>query len=298
MSENQETNQDNSTDNLSNQPTPDKAEKDAFFPSPYSLSQYVPPKTDFDGVEHAGEYTEGKWKVLMIGAEERYLPMDNGTFFSTGNHPVETALPLKHLMEAGFEVEVATIGGNPVKFEWWAMPAEDQAVAGTMETLEEKFRSPKKLSDLAPELGADSPYLGVFIPGGHGTLTGLPTSKEVQQTLDWALDHDRFIVTLCHGPAALLASGLDREESRFAGYELALFPDSLDQGTNRELGYVPGGMPYLFGQELKKQGLTLVNDDMSGTVHQDRKLLTGDSPLAAHALGKLAADEFIKATSS
>ncbi|VDZ11304.1 Chaperone protein hchA [Staphylococcus aureus] len=31
---------------LSKQPTPDKAEDNAFFPSPYSLSQYTAPKTD------------------------------------------------------------------------------------------------------------------------------------------------------------------------------------------------------------------------------------------------------------
>lgn len=33
---------------LSKAPTPDKAEDNAFFPSPYSLSQYTAPKTDFN----------------------------------------------------------------------------------------------------------------------------------------------------------------------------------------------------------------------------------------------------------
>lgn len=30
---------------LSKNPTPDQAEENAFFPSPYSLSQYTAPKT-------------------------------------------------------------------------------------------------------------------------------------------------------------------------------------------------------------------------------------------------------------
>ncbi len=34
-------------DKLSKAPTPDQAEDNAFFPSPYSLSQYTSPKTDF-----------------------------------------------------------------------------------------------------------------------------------------------------------------------------------------------------------------------------------------------------------
>lgn len=44
-------------ENLSKDPTPDQAEDNAFFPSPYSLSQYTQSKTDFDGVKHEGAYT-------------------------------------------------------------------------------------------------------------------------------------------------------------------------------------------------------------------------------------------------
>ena len=88
---------------LSKSPTPDPAEDNAFFPSAYSLSQYTSDRTDFGGVKHAGAYTGGRWKILMIATDERYLLMDNGTMFSTGNHPVEMLLPLHHLMAAGFD---------------------------------------------------------------------------------------------------------------------------------------------------------------------------------------------------
>ncbi len=42
-------------------------------------------------------------------------------------------------------------------------------------------------------------------------------------------------------------------------------------------------------------GVTVLNDDMTGRVHQDRRLLTGDSPLAANNLGLLAADVLVSA---
>ncbi len=45
-------------------------------------------------------------------------------------------------------------------------------------------------------------------------------------------------------------------------------------------------------------GMTIVNDDITGRVHKDRKLLTGDSPFAANALGKLAAQELLMAYSN
>jgi molecular chaperone Hsp31 and glyoxalase 3 len=52
---------------------------------------------------------------------------------------------------------------------------------------------------------------------------------------------------------------------------------------------------WLVADLLRKQGLTVVNDDMTGRVHRDRKLLSGDSPLASHKLGLLAADALIEA---
>ncbi|MDO5375291.1 MAG: protein deglycase HchA [Staphylococcus rostri] len=281
------------TEQLSKQPVADRAENNAYFPSEFSLSQYTAPKTDFDGVEHKNAYTEGKWKVLVIAADERYLMLQNGKMFSTGNHPVETLLPLHHIMEAGFEVEVATLSGNPAKLEYWAMPTEDEAVMDTYEKLKAQLKAPKKLSDVVANLGADSDYLSVFIPGGHAALIGIPDSEDVQKTLDWALENDRFIVTLCHGPAALLAASVNREQSPLAGYSIVVFPDALDEGANIDIGYLPGRLPWLLAERLTEDGLKVVNESMSGQVLKDRNLLTGDSPLASNALGKLAVNEML-----
>lgn len=78
-------------------PTPDLAEDNAFFPSAYSLSQFTAAKSDLSGANYPNPYQGGRWKILLVGADERYLMMENGTFFSTGNHPVETLLPMFHL---------------------------------------------------------------------------------------------------------------------------------------------------------------------------------------------------------
>lgn len=76
----------------------------------------------------------------MIAAEERYVLLENGKMFSIGNYPVEMLLPLHHLMEAGFDVGIATISGYPVKLELWAMPNEDEAVLQTYEKLKAKLK--------------------------------------------------------------------------------------------------------------------------------------------------------------
>ncbi len=282
----------------SREPIPDPAEQNAFFPSPYSLSLYTSSRTDFDGTRYENRYTGTKWKVLMIAADERYVLMQNGRMFSTGNHPVEMLLPMYHFDAAGFDIEVATLSGNPAKLEMWAMPVEDVAVQSIYQKYLSKLKSPRKLSTLMQAiLSSKSPYLAVFVPGGHGVLAGIPNSSEVKSVLKWFTANDRFVITLCHGPACLLAAGVDESPSDFIyrGYQVCVFPDSLDEGANIEIGYMPGRLPWLVGSRLKQLGVEILNEGINGQVHRDRQLLTGDSPLASNNLGKLAAPLLIEA---
>lgn len=271
----------------SKQPTPDAAEFNAFFPSDFSRQQFTSPRTTITE-DHYAEPYRGPRKILVIAADERYLPTDTGKLFSTGNHPVETLVPMHHLDRAGFQFEIATLSGLPVKFEMWAMPHEEPAIVDLHRRYLPQFLAPRKLSEIADTLDAQTDYAAVFIPGGHGALIGLPRSEAVARTLRWALQQDRHVISLCHGPAALLAAGAFGEPSPFTGYSLCAFPDAVDRQTPA-IGYMPGGLTWFFGEQLQAQGLRLVNSDVTGAVHQDRKLLTGDSPFASNALGQLAA---------
>ena len=279
---------------LSKGPVRDRAEHNAYFPSEYSLSVYTSPKTDFDGFKFKKAYEGGKYKVLMVASDERYVQMKNGKLFSTGNHPVETLLPMLHIHHAGFEIDVATLSGNSVKLEMWAMPEEDKNVMGIYERYLPKLENPLKLSDILKKVTTeDSSYLAVFFPGGHGALVNLPESHDVKELLKWAMEKDRKIVTLCHGPAALLAGSIDENKFLFDGYEMTVFPDSLDEGANQEIGYMPGKLKWLLADKLEKLGVKIVNTGITGEVCKDRNVLTGDSPLAANNLGILTADELL-----
>ena len=280
---------------LTIEPVKDRAEHNAYFPSDYSLSIYTSPVTNFDGFKFDKSYSGGKYKVLMIATDERYLQMANNKYFSTGNHPVETLLPMLHIDGAGFEIDIATLSGNSVKLEMWAMPEKDESVMNFYNKYLNKFENPLKLDTILDQVTAeDSPYLGVFIPGGHGALINLPESKEVKDVLKWALKNDKKIITLCHGPAALLAGAIDEKEFLFKGYEMTVFPDSIDEGANQEIGYMPGKLKWLLAEKLESLGVKILNEAISGQVHIDRNLITGDSPLAANNLGIVVADELLK----
>jgi molecular chaperone Hsp31 and glyoxalase 3 len=290
----------NPTMSTDRKPVADQAEDDAWFPSPYSLTQYVAPKTDYDGTTYDNKYNGKKWKVLLIATQERYLRMDGGEFFSTGNHPVEMLLPVLHLDAAGFDVDVATVTGQPVKLEMWAFPKEDEAVKGIFEKYKQKLRQPLSLQDIWGEKGFShsTPYIGIFVPGGHGAMNGLPFSKTVGDVLRWADAQKRYVISLCHGPAALLSGLVGKPEGSkfiYEGYKVVVFPESLDSGPNRDIGYIPStGLPWLVGEELRKNGVEIVNSEMTGGTHRDRYLLTGDSPLASNSLGKMAAETLLE----
>ncbi|GJN70028.1 hypothetical protein PLICBS_004080 [Purpureocillium lilacinum] len=282
-------------------PVRDQAEADAWFPSPFSLTKYTSSTTDYDGASYPNAYKGGKWKVLLIATQERYLRLAGGEFFSTGNHPVEMLLPMIHLDAAGFDIDIATLSGDPVKFEMWAFPHEDEAVKRIFEKYKQKIRAPLNLQDVWGDgFTKDTPYLAVFIPGGHGVLNGIPFSATVGNVLRWAHEHQRFLITLCHGPASMLAANVGKPEGSkfiYEGYEVDVFPDSLDKAANIDIAYIPGKMRWFVGEELRKLGITPRNKTISGETHRDRLVLTGDSPLASNNLGKLAANTLLEEVS-
>ena len=225
------------------------------------------------------------------------MTMANGKKFSTGNHPVEILLPVLHLRNAGFDVDVVTPNGKPVVIEHWAMPEDDEHVKAIYAEFKNKFENPGSLSDFVTNgMNDNSDYAAIFIPGGHGAMLGLPENKDVSQLINWSYNNDMFTLAICHGPAALLAAGLDSNKDTYIykGYKIASFPDAVDE-QGPMIGYTPGHMPYKYGERLNNLGVTIINEEADNTVHKDRKLITGASPLAANDFGKLAATELLKA---
>jgi molecular chaperone Hsp31 and glyoxalase 3 len=271
-----------------------KLESDgSYSPSKMALKMGVSDKTDFENKAYE-KYGGKKSKILVIFTEEKNLKMKNGKFFSTGNHPVEALLPMLHLKNAGFEFEIATPTGKPVIFEMWAFPEKDEHVKTIYKELKSSFDKPLKLSDFINSSFNDSDsYAAIFVPGGHGAMIGIPEDKNVAKILRWANEKDLFTISLCHGPGAFLSTTLGKQEFLYKGYNMAVFPDSVDNKTPI-FGYLPGKMPYGLSEKLKSLGVNLMNTKMDKTVCVDRKLITGSSPLASNELGKLAAKTLLK----
>lgn len=274
---------------------PTSTEDGAYSPSTLALMLATSSTTDFDNTKYENPYTGSK-KVLMICTEERNMTMANGKKFSTGNHPVEMMLPMLHLRNAGFDIDIATPTGKPVKIEMWAMPEEDEHVKAIYAAYKQQFENPKSLSDFVKnEMNNSSDYIAVYIPGGHGAMLGLPENNDLNKLIHWSHDEELFMLAICHGPAALLAANIDSDKDSFVykDYKIAAFPDAVDEQTPM-IGYMPGHMPWKFGEKLNDLGVTIINQEADNTCYVDRKLITGASPKAANDFGKLSANELLK----
>jgi len=273
--------------------TPTPTADGAFSPSPLALKLGTSPTTDYDGGVYTTLYTGSNNRILMICTEERNITMANGKKFSTGNHPVEMGLPMLHLMNAGFEIDIVTPTGAPVVIEEWAMPADDEDVKGLYRDYAEAFANPGSLAEfVANKMENAGSYAAVYIPGGHGAMLGLPDNADVGKVLHWAHEQEMFTLALCHGPAALLAAKTD-EGFLYDGYKMTVFPDAVDKQTPT-IGYLPGPMPWWVGEKLTALGAQITNTKADASCHVDRRLVTGASPKAANAFGRLAAETLLK----
>lgn len=259
----------------------------SYRPSKLALMLATSKVTDFKKTEFP-QYEGTRSKILVIFTEQKNMKMQNGRSFSTGNHPVEALLPLLHLKNAGFTFEIATPTGLPVVFEMWAMPEDDQAVMGLYNELRPRLESPTSLEEITERFTADSgSYAAIFIPGGHGVMLGIPQDPNVGTLLRSAHENNLFTISLCHGPGSFLATTLEGQNFIYDGYEMAVFPDSVDKMTPM-IGYLPGHMPWRVEEKLTALGANVMNKKADKTCWVDRRLITGASPLAANDLGKLA----------
>ena len=269
----------------------------SFRPSKLAMKLATSEVTDFEAV-HSGTAPSERSKIMVLFTERKNMTMKNGRQFSTGNHPVEALVPMLHLKNAGFEFEIITPTGQPVVFEMWAMPTKDPAVMNLYQSLKTHLDEPKSLIEVVKAL-PDNPgsYAALFVPGGHGAMLGIPEDRNVGRILRWANAQDLFTISICHGPGALLSTALDENEFLYAGYEMAVFPDSIDKQTPF-IGYLPGHMPWQLCAKLEEFGVSIINRKGDDTVCVDRKLITGASPNASQRLGVIATQTLLDSLDS
>jgi putative intracellular protease/amidase len=235
--------------------------------------------------------------ILTIVTNAKQLHLTDGTEYPSGYWAEELAIPVARLRAAGFEVDIATIDGlaptvdasslDPANIRWVVPTGVDVDFAHEVGRYREildtipSLRAPKNLGDV--DLAG---YAGLYIAGGHGCMTDMPSHFQIARVLLRALELELPIASVCHGPTALLAPRDAEGRNPFAGYRFTCFSQTEETRTP-----IWGRLPMVIEYELKSQGLqhSKASVEWGSHVVRDRNLVTGQNPYSSAAL----ADAFV-----
>jgi len=215
-------------------------------------------------------------KVLIVVTSHSQM---GNTAEKTGYWLGEVTHPYKELVEAGFDVQIASIQGGKAPVDERSLAEPDVVNQWFMadKTHSVKLQQSRKLAD---EKAAD--YQAVLFAGGHGTMWDFPNDPALQQFAADLYQQNGIVAAVCHGPAALINIRLADGSYLIAGKKLTGFSNSEEQAV--KLNKV---MPYSLEDQLKQRGSAYTAAaNWQSHVVVDQRVITGQNPQSAADVGK------------
>ena len=249
-----------------------------------------------------------KGKVLVLGSNATRIEVQGGGTGPTGNYLNETVVPVMALIEAGYDLVLATPNGCKPHID----EASDSAVhfggdqtaysrAKAFWASDPAMNQVRTLRAVIKE-GLDG-YAAVFVPGGQAPVVDLMQDPDAGTILRHFHHHSKPTALLCHGPitlvsvmpharefrAALIAG--DEKKAKewaqgwlYAGYKMTIFSASEEKWVERDILHAKMyfNMPYA----LTTAGGEVVTGsvDFAPNVVADRELITGQNPRSDHPI--------------
>jgi putative intracellular protease/amidase len=244
-------------------------------------------------------------KVLILMTKSATLTLLDGREHASGFWAEEFVVPYERLIGEGYEVDVATIGGEaPTPDQGSLTPqtvgytrplgSPDRDVENVTHYRDvinslDVLRHPANLADIS-RAKLDS-YVGVYISGGHGAMEDMPHDRSMTRVVRWVLELNKPLAAVCHGHSALLPLRDSEGNWPLRGYRMTAFSHEEELVTD-----MAGQLPFVLQFELERLGAKYEKAPIiwGSCVVEDRNLLTGQNPYSSTAL----ADAFVKRLSS
>jgi putative intracellular protease/amidase len=251
-----------------------------------------------------------KGKVLVIGSNATRIETKDGRSGATGQYLNETVVPMMALIDAGYDVVLATPGGNKPHMD----PASDSAehFGGDIAAYEKGKafweNDPSMNSGLtlrqAIDQGLDR-FDAIFVPGGQGPVVDLMIDPDMGEIARHFHEKSKPSAFLCHGPMATVAAMPHAREFRsalvagdqakarewakdwqYAGYRMTVFSDTEEKVVE---DYILHAKLYFnmiealsaAGGKTEKTAV-----DFEPNVVIDRELITGQNPRSDRPVAK------------
>ena len=252
---------------------------------------------------------EHKGKILVLLSSENVMQLKDGKTEPTGYYLNEFGVPADRLLQAGYQLVLATPKGNAPSVDKKSINTQYFGNdANEMQRIEKVIQSIPGIKDTRSlkEVIKDGleQYKAVFIPGGHAPLIDLANNPEVGIILKHFHATGKPTAAICHGPIALL-SAQDEPEAYarslltqspvaarnwiYQGYKMTIFSDPEEAVFESSLN--GARLAYYPGQAMQKAGGQMeYATAWSPHIVIDRELITGQNPFSDKAL----ADAIIK----
>jgi putative intracellular protease/amidase len=249
-----------------------------------------------------------KGKILVLVSSGYGLPLKDGKVYAgAGYYLNELTVPVRALMEEGYEITFANPKGNTPQLDLHS--AVPDFFGGSEVKLQDYFkfrdgltglRNPTRISDVVAS-GLDQ-YDAVFVPGGHGPMEDLLDDPDAGTVFRHFHKTSKPTAVLCHGPISLLSALPNSKEFVaalaagdtagaqakakdwiYSGYKMTIFSTAEEQ--QREPLEIHGKVLFYPDVALRTAGGDVsALAPWSSYVVQDRELISGQNPFSDEAL--------------
>ena len=223
--------------------------------------------------------SQNKKKALIILTSHTEL---GSTGRKTGFYYDEMATPYWRLIDAGFDVDIASVKGGvaPPDPKTLVEPNDRPPMVARFMN-DDKAISKLNNSYTLKELNGET-YKCVFLPGGHGTMWDFDT-KDIGKIISDAWSAGAVVGAVCHGPSGLLQAKKTNGEPLVKGLKINCFTDA----ETDQIGLI-GIEPFLLESRLRELGAKFeCSKNFTSHAVRDGRLVTGQNPQSTQAVSKL-----------
>lgn len=249
-----------------------------------------------------------KGQVLVLGSNATQIELRGGGVAATGQYLNEIAVPSLALLDAGYDILLATPDGTKPHIDALSDAVDhfggDEAA---YRRAKDFFADHPAMNDVRTlrsvvEGGLDG-FAGVFVPGGHAPIVDLMQDEDAGTILRHFHAAAKPTALLCHGPVVVVAALEDAPAFRkalvegddakaadlasgwiYAGYRMTVFSANEEKIAEEHL--LKGELYFDMEKALRSAGgeVTVTDTNFASNIVVDRELITGQNPASDRAL--------------
>lgn len=218
--------------------------------------------------------------ILIISTSHAVM---GNTGEATGLYLEELSTPYYTFVGAGYGVDIASIKGGKVPLTPSSDRGEDQNPESVNRFLRDKVAIEKLMNSIPVDSVDANKYEAIYFPGGHGTMWDFPNNPKLAKIISTALENDKIVAAICHGPAALVGVNNKDGEPIIKGKKVCCFTNDEEEAAK-----LTEAMPFLLQSKLEELGgIFQKADKFKSCAVADGNLITGQNPASIDELAKL-----------